>query len=354
MKQRKDPGNVGSLSDFIVDVMKTRKKVVEAKERDGFREKPKLKQSNSFLKRFDECLPDVPAENILNFDEIHLTDEPVVAAEGQSDWDQNCVFRRGCQDTKDSLDMYKLNIGMILSGTACGTMLPPFVLYRCQSNPGRIKESWQTDFPPPHAYYSSSATGWFEKKEFEDWFKIVVTPWAKATEGKKVIIGDAVPSKHTSHILTMSEKLGVTFISVPIFSSHMTQPLDVALCNTIKTEWKKLLGEWLGYGEDSKKFKREQFPKRLKSLLEKFSTDELKEGFKDCGVYPYDSEKIKEMIPISITTESEINDEESRYEFDDDHVDTISIESQGSYQTREPGHQSDNTEFNVNMKGKND
>ena len=92
--------------------------------------------SQKFSRHLKESFMGVPPSNILNFDEVHLTDEVHTKP------DDKCIFRRGTKQAGASDNDFMISISVMLSGTAIGEMLPPYVLYKCKSNPGRITDAF--------------------------------------------------------------------------------------------------------------------------------------------------------------------------------------------------------------------
>ena len=237
-------------------------------------------------------LAGVPSTHILNFDEVHLTDELGIVDEN-SEWTRNCIFKRGAKKSRRWTESYKFNTSILFAGTADGKLLPPFVLYKSEKNPGRISPSWQSDFPPPKAYYSSSETGWFDSKDFRFWFQAVVVPWAKRLVGRKIIIGDnksilSGKKKQTEKVLNLVNEFDVAFYFLPDHCNHVTQPLDISLCHHVKKAWKNTLTKSASLG---KRIKREDFPIHLKSIMMTLERIDIEHGFRESGIFPFSSEK---------------------------------------------------------------
>lgn len=114
----------------------------------------------------------------------------------------------------------------MFSGSASGTLLPPYVTY----NATHLYDSW-TENGPVGTVYNRSKSGWFTLEIFEDRFQKVVLPYFKKfdSDAKKVLIGDNYLSSHISpHIIEECNKNNIKFVLLPTNSTHYTQPLDVA------------------------------------------------------------------------------------------------------------------------------
>ena len=302
--QKDTNGQLGSLSDFITNLINKKNPVVgsDVKTSNSSSANRSYQQNRhtkpveiSKLDLIDELISGGISEtNILNFDEAHLTDE-MDSDVKNSEWDGSCIFRKGCMSARNWMDDSKLNIGLMLAGTASGELLPPFVMYKCQSKPGRIKESWQKDYPPPKTFYSSSSTGWFDIKGFEVWFKAVIVTWAKKLTGKKVILADNESLYTTDYILKTCERLNIHLIFLPKNWSHLTRPIDIAFCGPLKKIWKDVLSNWKK--EMDNKLKRDCFPKRMKEIMSRISETDLFLAFDLSGVYPWDKDKVRKTFP---------------------------------------------------------
>lgn len=78
---------------------------------------------NQYFDHLENTLIDVPDENMINFDETNLSDDP-----GK----KKCVFRRGAKYRYQIKDFSKSNISLMIAGTATGELLPPFICYKAK------------------------------------------------------------------------------------------------------------------------------------------------------------------------------------------------------------------------------
>ena len=99
---------------------------------------------------FDELqvtLKDVEPAMIFKYDETNITDDP-----GQ----KKVVVRRGTRHLERIIDSSKSSTSVMFSGTADGTLLPPYVTYKAEN----LYDSW-TENGPKGAIYNRSKSGWF-------------------------------------------------------------------------------------------------------------------------------------------------------------------------------------------------
>ncbi|KAJ4436072.1 hypothetical protein ANN_18699 [Periplaneta americana] len=79
-------------------------------------------------------LQDVPPELIVNFDETNLVND-----QGRS----KVLVRKGCKHPERILDSSKVSHSVTFAGTASGTLLPPYIVYKA----GHIYDTWQEGGP---------------------------------------------------------------------------------------------------------------------------------------------------------------------------------------------------------------
>ena len=91
---------------------------------------------NSYFDELEISLAGIPPENILNYDETGLTDDP-----GK----KRCVVKRGSRYPEMVKNHSKVTTSVMFSGTANGTLLPPYVVpvYKAKN----VYQQW-TEYGP--------------------------------------------------------------------------------------------------------------------------------------------------------------------------------------------------------------
>jgi len=144
----------------------------------------------------------IPAENIFNYDETNLTDDPGT---------KKCIFKRGVKYPERVKDSTKSATSIMFCGSASGQMLPAYIVYKAEN----IWSTW-TEGGPKETRYNRSRSGWFDSYCFNDWFETLFVPCAKKLQGKEVLIGDNL----SSHSQTIPILLPV-YISIQICHLRM-------------------------------------------------------------------------------------------------------------------------------------
>ncbi|KAF0696230.1 DDE-1 domain-containing protein, partial [Aphis craccivora] len=153
----------------------------------------------------------------------------------------------------------------------------------------------------------NSPSGWFDSASFLEWFESIFIPEPRRLEGKRVVICDNVAFHFSAKVLELSETNNITFICLPPNSTHITQPLDVAVFRSIKGSWRKLLGEWKE-NNGNNLVTKEIMPTLLRRLLLEIDptiTKNLKSGFQACGIFPRDVEVLLKKNPGQTADDSQ-------------------------------------------------
>ena len=119
----------------------------------------------SFYSNLKPNIEGVPPENIINYDETNLTDDP---------GEKKVLVQRGTKYQERVMNATKLSTSIMFSGKALGHFFPPYVVYKAV----HLYDTW-TEGGPPDARYNQSDSGWLESASFEDWFVHMILPYAK-------------------------------------------------------------------------------------------------------------------------------------------------------------------------------
>lgn len=242
----------------------------------------------SYVANLSKVLKDIPPSNIWNFDETNLTDDP-----GK----KRVLIKKGSKYPERICNTTKTSTSLMFCGNAVGELLPPYIVYKSDC----LWDLW-TENGPPGCRYNRSKSGWFDAAIFEDWFISLFLPHLKKQHGKKVIICDNLSSHINEHILKLCHENEISFVCLPPHSTHLTQPLDVAFFRPLKGNWRKLLSEWKESpnGNSESTLPKRHFPGLLKQLMESIEpskAENLRAGFKKCGVVPVDVDILLERLP---------------------------------------------------------
>ena len=86
---------------------------------------------------------------------------------------------------------------------------------------------------------------------------------------------------------------------------HISQPLDVVFYGPLKKKWTKILKEWKFKNNTQTRLPKDIFPALLKQLISVLDTDNLKSGFRSCGIYPFNSDALYSKLPGNVNSATE-------------------------------------------------
>ncbi|CAH1974588.1 unnamed protein product [Acanthoscelides obtectus] len=231
--------------------------------------------------------------NIVNYDETNLTDDP-----GK----QNVLCCRGSKSVENIIDSSKSSTSVMMTITAAGQLLPPYVIYKSV----HLYPAW-IEGGPDGTMYNRTKSGWFDGPAFEDWFDRILLPYFRNLPGKKILIGDNLASHTSMHVLECCQNYNIQFNS-----THLLQPLDVAYFAPMKKQWRKILLEWKMRNRGC--IVKSECPKLLKKAIDSIENSEnnIKSGFKACGIVPLNANVVLNRIlpdidPIMDISEGEVH-----------------------------------------------
>lgn len=241
-----------------------------------------------YFKELETTLKDVPPENIINYDETNLSDDP-----GR----KKIIVRRACKYPERIMNATKASTSIMFACTASGTLLPAYVVYKSR----HLYDLW-TEGGPPQTRYNRTDSGWFDGTTFADWFFKTVLPYAKRQPGKKVIIGDNLASHVNDNVVEACEQNNIDFVLLPPNSTNLTQPLDVSVFRPMKGHWRTLLTEFksTSLGRKYSTLPKAEFPKLLARLMERLNKNikhNIMVGFRKCGIFPLNAEEVLSRVP---------------------------------------------------------
>ncbi|XP_047130715.1 uncharacterized protein LOC124810243 [Hydra vulgaris] len=256
------------------------------------------KTLSEYIENLAQVVTNVPAENIYNYDETNLSDDP-----GR----KKIICRRGCKYPERVINSSKSNISVMFCGNAAGGTIPPYVVYKSE----HLWSTW-TENGPHGTRYSRTKHGWLDNATFEEWFTAHLLPILKKQTGKKVLIGDNLSSHISQNVLKLCKENNIVFVCLPPNSSHLTQPLDVAYFRPLKNKWKIVLTLWKEspVGKKSTTLPKGHFPSLLKKVLELIkdtSSENLISGFAKCGIFPCDKEPLINRLPLQDRSSADLS-----------------------------------------------
>ena len=135
------------------------------------------------------------------------------------------------------MDNSKSSTSVMMAASGDGALLPTFTVFKAQN----LYPTW-VEGGTPNARYGCSKSGWFDKRLFEEWLVTIIIPYFRNKTGKKVIVGDNLASHFSSEVIRLCQLHNIMFLFFsPPNSTHLFQPLDVAVFRGLKAAWRKVL-----------------------------------------------------------------------------------------------------------------
>ena len=180
------------------------------------------------------------------------------------------------------------HISMHCCVSAAGYAMPPFIIYK-----GSFPGGNYTVGGPDGALYGRQQSGFMDGELFLKWFTRLFVPYAKPTpENPVLLLLDGHSSHCTVDIIEAARENNVMLLALAPHTTHLCQPLDVAVYKSLKVNLSKLmkLGQtlrwdlWVPKGSVSKMIR--------KPFEDAMSIQNIKSGFRKCGIFPFDPNAI--------------------------------------------------------------
>lgn len=177
---------------------------------------------SEYFDNLQKVIENVPAQNIYNYDESNLQDNP-----GKL----KIIFQRGTIYPECVQNHSKSATSIMVCGSSAGVLLLPYIIFK-------VSEMWQpwTEGGPKGqpccsepccskgSRFNRTAHSWIDGVTFKDWFTTSFLPHAKRQEGKKVLIGDNLSSYIQPEIIYLCEQNNIDFFCLPKNSTHLHSP----------------------------------------------------------------------------------------------------------------------------------
>lgn len=179
---------------------------------------------------------------------------------------------------------------------AAGQALPPMLIYS-KSLPGGSYHKQG----PINASYAYSDSGFMDQALYHQWFMKTFLPHA-VPRRPLLLIQDGASSHVSVNLIKSAIENDIILLCLPPKTTHITQPLDVAVYRKMKIETAKLVSQSKMLKSDlwiSKK----QVSGMFKIIFEKsFTMNCITEGFRKCGIYPFDPNAIDKTLLLRSNT----------------------------------------------------
>jgi hypothetical protein len=250
----------------------------------------------TFFEKIQPNLEGVPPNCIFNYDESPFRDDPGAEAAFFA------LRTRHCEQVQNHS---KTSFSVMFCCSAAGDLVPPMTVYK--SVTGGFYKMWG-EGGPPGSTYTANKSGYFDMDKFTKWFTDVFLPYIATlpADQVKVLIGDNLAAHMSPTVTRLCEENNIRFIFLPENSTHLLQPLDVAVFAPMKRKWREVLTTWkedcIRVGENYASIPKQSFPALLGKLLEKDWGGPIRSGFAATGLYPFSLERVLAKLPKEINS----------------------------------------------------
>lgn len=220
------------------------------------------------------------------------------------------LARKGDKNVYTSSGDDKENLTVLVTGNAAGELAPTLVVFNYARIPSLVSET----FPDEWAI-GRSESGWMCSGTFYEYITNVFHPWLTKKNIEKPIIFflDGHKSHLTLHLSNFCSDNGIEVIALNPNSTHILQPMDLAVFRPLKSSWREAVKNWkmqhLG-----QLLKKQHFAPLLKTAMEKISAETVKNGFRAGGLFPFGPEYV-DMTKIKSQNRQKISESKDQNDF---------------------------------------
>ncbi|KAH9627760.1 hypothetical protein HF086_001774 [Spodoptera exigua] len=151
------------------------------------------------------------------------------------------LVRKGEKNVYTSSGDEKENLTVLVTGNAAGVLAPPMIVYPYERLPAVIANSVPRDW-----CIGRSDTGWMCARTFYEYITNVFNPWIEKNNIPKPVILflDGHRSHMTLHLSDFCKANEIEVISLYPNSTHLLQPMDVAVFRPLKVSWQNQVKSW--------------------------------------------------------------------------------------------------------------
>lgn len=183
----------------------------------------------------------------------------------------------------------KDNLTVLLTANAAGQVAPPMILFTYSRVPTHIAMSIPSSWG-----IGNSESGWMCSATFYEYIANIFVPWLDKEKIERPILLfiDGHKSHLTLHLSNFCMDNGIELVALFPNSTHLLQPMDVAVFRPLKNAWKNEIQKWRSANGGIKVLKQ-NFGALFGKALEHVTETTVKNGFRVSGICPFNVENVK-------------------------------------------------------------
>src|SRR5579859_180414 len=175
---------------------------------------------------------------------------------------------------------------------ADGSAISPVVIFKAE----QFKTSWVSSVPVPVPdgwLFSNNSKGWTSNEHRVRWLETCFDPQTqeKANRKPRVLVCDRHRSHVTGKFIRFCMENNIKLMILPPHSSHLTQPLDIAVFGPLKRFLSNAVYQLVG-ANLSKLTKSEWLQCYIPARVHAFTSSNIKSGWSGAGLVPFNPRKI--------------------------------------------------------------
>lgn len=183
------------------------------------------------------------------------------------------------------------NVTVLFMVRGDGIVIPPMVMYQYERMPYTVSQS-----VPKHWFTGISGKGWMTSEAFYEYITNCFYPWLKNHNVEFPVI--LYVDGHVSHITYPLCQFCKAYIYIALYpnSTHILQPLDIAVFHPLKCAYKKALEKWR-LANHLQRMKKENFCSVLEKAMQNVNFLSIAPGgFGAAGLMPFNPDAINYTI----------------------------------------------------------
>lgn len=208
---------------------------------------------------------------------------------------QTVLAQKGIKRLHQIANEHAESVTVVGCVNAIGNAIPPMILFKGK----RMKPEF-TDNLPAGSLVKMTAKGYMTHETFIDFIEHLAK---HKTSGKCLLVFDGAACHLDYSIVEEAEKHDITLYCLPSNTTHELQPLDKSVYRSFEHHWDQELLKFISKNPE-RKLNKSSFNMILSEVWPKCMThDNIVNGFKATGLYPFDPEIIPEeaFAPSALT-----------------------------------------------------
>uniref|UniRef100_A0A2A4JKM4 HTH CENPB-type domain-containing protein n=1 Tax=Heliothis virescens TaxID=7102 RepID=A0A2A4JKM4_HELVI len=180
----------------------------------------------------------------------------------------------------------KEHITVLTAVSAGGQKLTPLIIFKGKY----VWDTWMADTRNLELSYAASKRGWMETEIFHNYMEKVFIP-GLGEERPVLVVYDGHSTHVDIKVVELARKHNITILKLPPHTSHLLQPLDVAVFKSFKSSWDAKLVEWQRHNVGVK-LPKKMFSKLFAEVWNNTKSETIINGFRKTGICPFNSDVI--------------------------------------------------------------